>query len=102
MECIEYVELLSASYEAAHAAIASQVLQTGAASRTKDGTKTGAADALVLAAVTELLDRYDEVVLATGDKRLATEARALRENVTIVTDQRQLWEWHGVAPQRMK
>ncbi|MGH9062565.1 MAG: hypothetical protein ACRD0L_01055 [Acidimicrobiales bacterium] len=77
-------------------AIRQQVLQVGVGIR-KGGVKTGAADALVLASVTRMLDSYESVVLCTGDKVLGDAANALDERVTVASDQRALWAWHGLT-----
>jgi hypothetical protein len=84
--------------EGAVDAIAQQVMQTGTGSRSKDGTKTGAPDALIVRTVEIELESAEQVVVATGDQHLAEVVGELEEDVVIVRDQRDLWLWHGPTP----
>jgi hypothetical protein len=96
---IDGITVVATDPAAAAAAIVQQVTQVGTGSRSKDGTKTGAADALVVSVVAECLDDgYDEVVVASGDKLLGDAARGLDERVVVVRDHHQLWAWHGLTP----
>lgn len=94
---MESVDLADSEPERALEALKGQVLQTGLGTRTRDGTKTGAADAMILGSVAALLESYETVVLCTADKLLAKAAGDLSGDVVVVADQRALWDWHGLT-----
>lgn len=93
-----HVEVPEPDGDDALEALAEQIQQVGMGSRSKDGTKTGAADAMIVRAVQQELESAEQVVLATGDKRLAATALELDERVVIAHDRRDLWQWHGLTP----
>lgn len=78
-------------------AIAQQVLQIGTGSRSKDGVKTGAADALIAHTVEGQILFAEQLVVATADRKLAQLVGELDGNVVVVRDQRELWVWHGLT-----
>jgi rRNA-processing protein FCF1 len=80
-------------------AIRDQVLQVGMGSR-RSGTKTGAADSLVLATARRAHeDLFEErvVVLCTNDAELADAAQDCDTPLIVVRDLSALWRWHGTT-----
>lgn len=80
-------------------AIRDQVLQVGMGSR-RGGTKTGAADSLVLAAAVRTHDFDDgnrPVVLCTNDSELAKAAGRSPTPLVVICDLGDLWRWHGTT-----
>ncbi len=93
------VRLIPATLIDAATAIRQQVLQVGLGVR-KTGVKTGAADALVVAALEFCLsDASDEdsVVLCSNDDLLCAAAAELEWNPSIARTERDLWGWFGTT-----
>lgn len=93
IEPIDGAEIDEVNGPAAIDAVRDQVTQVGQGLRSREGTKTGAADGLVLATVLRRAAAAGSVVLCTGDRALGAAAADI-EGVTVVRDLDALWKWN--------
>ena len=99
LTAIPGVNVQRASPQDAVRAIRDQVLQVGMGSR-RTGTKTGAADSLVLATALRASDDlfHDRtVVLCSNDAELADAAHVCDRPLIVIRDLSVLWRWHGTT-----